>query len=252
MLFAFAFCRQRPKTVASTAGRVGERGEGSGGKVGVTLLLCACVRHIWKISLSRVREGTSGRSGAVNAKSKIFCAMLKAGAHQEGGRQKGGWQRPLLPHTHTHTCKNSCQMGAWGMEKFVPSAKGNSCICEQKGRGRAGQGRQVEGRGGGVRVGAAFWGWLCAFGASGKRWNVLQIEFYWNVFEIFRQSLQKEAHTHTGVGQRGYRGGGHKGDTGCSCVCWGYLLLVLGHCCNANRAGRQAGRHRQVSPVHGN
>lgn len=46
MLFAFAFCRQRPKTVASTAGRVGERGEGSGGKVGVTLLLCACVRHI--------------------------------------------------------------------------------------------------------------------------------------------------------------------------------------------------------------
>lgn len=44
MLFAFAFCRQRPKTVASTAGR--ERGEGSGGKVGVTLLLCACVRHI--------------------------------------------------------------------------------------------------------------------------------------------------------------------------------------------------------------
>lgn len=26
------------------------------------------------------------------------------------------------------------------------------------------------------------------------------------MFEIFRQSLQKEAHTHTGVGQRGYRG----------------------------------------------
>lgn len=43
MLFAFAFCRQRPKTVASTAGRGDER---KGGKVGVTLLLCACVRHI--------------------------------------------------------------------------------------------------------------------------------------------------------------------------------------------------------------
>lgn len=42
MLFAFAFCRQRPKTVASTAG--GD--ERKGGKVGVTLLLCACVRHI--------------------------------------------------------------------------------------------------------------------------------------------------------------------------------------------------------------
>lgn len=42
MLFAFAFCRQRPKTVASTAAG----GDRKGGKVGVTLLLCACVRHI--------------------------------------------------------------------------------------------------------------------------------------------------------------------------------------------------------------
>lgn len=59
--------------------------------------------------------------------------------------------------------------------------------------------------------------------ASGKRWNVLQIEFYWNVFEIFRPTFppflaptETPSPSHIGVA----------------------TLLVLGHCWMQTRAGQ--------------
>lgn len=88
------------------------------------------------------REGERGggeRWSKGSAKSKIFSASTHANCCQMGGLGMEEWERERA------------------REKFVPSAKGNSCICEQR------QGRRVE-------WGVCFLGvTVRAFGASGKR-----------------------------------------------------------------------------------
>lgn len=95
--------------------------------------------------------------------------MLKAGAHQRGGQAEGreagnAPHTDTLTHTHAHSCKNSCQIGVWGMEKFVPSAKGNSCICELGGEKSSQEGAPSR-RGGGVA-----WG-RCLLGVTVRFWR---------------------------------------------------------------------------------
>lgn len=148
-----------------------------------------CMKNILELGLS------PAKGGKVNAKSKIS-RNLRRGLRGCWNPLKHPSHTYTHPHTHTHSQE---QQAAPCCRSFCIAQKQSAkMVCERNGDGfQNKKKKKTDGGFGGFvypkckRKFMHMWvgggvGWK---GESGKRWNVLQIEFYWNVFEIFRQAF---------------------------------------------------------------